>query len=163
MALTIANGGGGSYGGAGISYGRSTRRHPYTHVINSRPVFFPLSSRNLHVVSAKRFQPRTGRLDGKNRKSNITTKDSEIDRLQNFGDVNSSAGVAVEDVDDGFVLPRLPGDEPDFWEGPQMDALGFFVEYLWAFGLIFAVCVSEFNFSNLYSTWVSASVFFFFF
>ncbi|KAJ8758755.1 hypothetical protein K2173_000476 [Erythroxylum novogranatense] len=44
-------------------------------------------------------------------------------------------------VDDGFVMPKLPGDEPDFWEGPQWDALGFFVQYLWAFGIIFAVCV----------------------
>lgn len=41
--------------------------------------------------------------------------------------------------DGGYVLPELPGTEPDFWEGPQWDALGFFVQYMWAFGIVFAV------------------------
>lgn len=44
-----------------------------------------------------------------------------------------------DDDDDGYFLPELPGDKPDFWEGPQWDALGFFVQYLWAFGIVFAV------------------------
>ncbi|XP_020585862.1 uncharacterized protein LOC110028372 [Phalaenopsis equestris] len=35
--------------------------------------------------------------------------------------------------------PALPGLERDFWEGPQWDALGFFVQYLWAFGIVFGV------------------------
>ena len=26
-----------------------------------------------------------------------------------------------------------------FWEGPQWDAFGFFVQYLWAFGIVFGV------------------------
>lgn len=47
-----------------------------------------------------------------------------------------NAGV-VFDVDEN--LPELPGLQPDFWEGPQWDALGFFLEYLWAFGIVFAV------------------------
>lgn len=42
-------------------------------------------------------------------------------------------------VDDGYLLPELTGDEPDFWEGPQWDAFGFFIQYLWAFGIVFAV------------------------
>lgn len=51
-----------------------------------------------------------------------------------------SSGVAG---DDGYFLPELPGDKPDFWEGPQWDALGFFVQYLWAFGIGFAVSNSN--------------------
>ncbi|PKA52362.1 hypothetical protein AXF42_Ash010259 [Apostasia shenzhenica] len=35
--------------------------------------------------------------------------------------------------------PALPGAEPDFWEGPKWNALGFFVQYMWAFGLVFGV------------------------
>ena len=29
--------------------------------------------------------------------------------------------------------------KPDFWEGPQWDGLGFFVQYMWAFGIGFAL------------------------
>lgn len=36
-------------------------------------------------------------------------------------------------------MPRLEGLEPDFWEGPQWDAFGFFIQYLWAFGILFGV------------------------
>lgn len=42
--------------------------------------------------------------------------------------------------------PALPGLEQNFWEGPQWDALGFFVQYMWAFGIVFGVTLS-----NLYS------------
>ncbi|KAH7282707.1 hypothetical protein KP509_35G044500 [Ceratopteris richardii] len=43
----------------------------------------------------------------------------------------------VQDEDDGevYVKPQLPGEEPDFWEGPQFEILGFIVQYLWAFGV----------------------------
>ncbi|KAF0910233.1 hypothetical protein E2562_001426 [Oryza meyeriana var. granulata] len=35
-------------------------------------------------------------------------------------------------------MPELPDPEkPDFWEGPQWEALGFFVQYMWAFGVFF--------------------------
>ncbi len=44
-----------------------------------------------------------------------------------------------DDDDDGYFLPELPGDKPDFWEGPQWDAFGFFVQYMWAFGIGFAL------------------------
>eukprot|EP00850_Spirogloea_muscicola_P021519 SM000252S09071 [mRNA] locus=s252:109985:110564:- [translate_table: standard] len=33
----------------------------------------------------------------------------------------------------------MPGDEPDFWTGPQWNPLGFVLEYLWAFGIIIAL------------------------
>jgi hypothetical protein len=35
-------------------------------------------------------------------------------------------------------MPELPEPEtPDFWEGPQWEPLGFFVQYMWAFGVVF--------------------------
>lgn len=80
------------------------------------------------MVSAKRFSPRSG----KNRRGTTTTKDQEPLPTPEIED-------SVADADDGYFLPDLPGQEPDFWEGPQWDGLGFFVEYLWAFGIVFAV------------------------
>ncbi|XP_015883007.3 uncharacterized protein LOC107418836 [Ziziphus jujuba] len=149
MALTIANSG----GGTAILYSNSTRNHHQP--IRRHVILFPLSPRTLHVVSAKKFSPRSGRFDGsRNRKSSsntTTTRDQdqypnelqrtvggdfEFERIESRG---GGGGVGVENVaDDGYFLPELPGDKPDFWEGPQWDALGFFVEYLWAFGIVFA-------------------------
>jgi hypothetical protein len=41
-------------------------------------------------------------------------------------------------------MPQLPDPEtPDFWEGPQWEALGFFVQYMWAFGVVFGVSASS--------------------
>jgi len=82
-------------------------------------------------------------LDSKNRRGSATTKE-ERKEFRNFEGGEVSEGV-VDEVDDGFVLPKLPGDEPDFWEGPQWDALGFFVQYMWAFGIVFAVNFSFFD------------------
>lgn len=39
--------------------------------------------------------------------------------------------------------PALPGLEQDFWEGTQWDALGFFVQYMWAFGIVFGVTLPK--------------------
>jgi hypothetical protein len=37
-------------------------------------------------------------------------------------------------------MPYLPDPKQvDFWEGPQWDLLGFFVQYMWAFGVFFSV------------------------
>lgn len=36
-------------------------------------------------------------------------------------------------------MPVLQGEDKDFWEGPQWNALGFFVQYQWAFGIVFAL------------------------
>ncbi|KAG6627455.1 hypothetical protein I3843_15G109000 [Carya illinoinensis] len=146
MALTIANGGGGGGGGVGILYG-NTAKHPYTHIPNRRHVLFPLSTRTttLLVVSAKRFSSRSGRLEGKNRKGSTTTKDQEEKQLQREAVEDMPSIENVGFVGDGtaddaaLVLPELPGAEKDFWEGPQWDALGFFVQYLWAFGIVFAL------------------------
>lgn len=40
------------------------------------------------------------------------------------------------------MLPDLPGLEKDFWEGPEWDGFGFFIQYMWAFGIVFAVISS---------------------
>lgn len=104
------------------------------------------------VVSASKrsfSSSKTGKLDSKNRRNPISTKEdgeeekeSELASEINYGDATGTAEGAV-DVDDGFVMPKLPGEEPgeepDFWEGPQWDGLGFFVQYLWAFSILFAV------------------------
>ncbi|GJN23560.1 hypothetical protein PR202_gb11220 [Eleusine coracana subsp. coracana] len=37
-------------------------------------------------------------------------------------------------------MPELQDpDKPDFWEGPQWEPLGFFVQYMWAFGVVFGL------------------------
>lgn len=38
--------------------------------------------------------------------------------------------------------PAMPGDEPDFWEGPKWDLLGFIAQYLWAIGIVLAAAAS---------------------
>ncbi|KAG8379362.1 hypothetical protein BUALT_Bualt07G0080700 [Buddleja alternifolia] len=86
---------------------------------------------------------RTGRFDSKNRKTSpVTTKEQEEETLVDegneiAGDEFSSSTTAA--FDDGFVMPELPGDKPDPFEGSQWDALGFFVQYMWAFGIVFAL------------------------
>ncbi|KAF3944940.1 hypothetical protein ACB098_04G079700 [Castanea mollissima] len=146
MTLTIANGGGVGCGSSrgGILYSNPTK-HPFTLLPIKRHLLFPPSTRTtttLHIVSAKKFSSRTGRLDGNNRRGNTTTKDQDENKQRNDledSKFNSIEGGAVAAAADGYVLPELPGDKPDFWEGPQWDAFGFFVQYLWAFGIVFAL------------------------
>ncbi|KAK7291440.1 hypothetical protein RIF29_06580 [Crotalaria pallida] len=104
---------------------------PYTSLSHLSLPSSSSSSRrraNLQVVSAKKFSPRSGR----NRRGTTTIQDQEEEELQRTAEIK-------DDVDDGYFLPDLPGLEKDFWEGPQWDGLGFFVEYLWAFGVVFAL------------------------
>lgn len=91
------------------------------------------------VCATKRFSPRSGRFDGKSRRGRTTTQDQDA---QPTAEIEGSAA-ADANVDDGYFLPDLPGEEPDFWEGPQWDWLGFFVEYLWAFSVVFAVITNN--------------------
>ncbi|KAM6557744.1 hypothetical protein CsatB_004763 [Cannabis sativa] len=159
MALTIPNGGGGTSGASIIFSGNPTKNPNYTHFPIRRHLIFPHSSRNLHVaVSAKKFSSRSGRVDGnKNRRSTTTTRDQELEEINRTADLQmgllenaAATGSAVNGVDDGYFLPKLPGEEKDFWEGEQWDWLGFLVEYLWAFGIVFSlvacgVAVSTYN------------------
>ncbi|KAK9714001.1 hypothetical protein RND81_06G064600 [Saponaria officinalis] len=116
----------------------------------------PTSRKQSHIVAAKgKFTSRTSKFDSKNRRgaSSTTTKDNiqedRVDQLKSriYEDSFDKGDVGVIDdvfVDDGFVVPELPGDKPDLWEGPQWDGVGFFVQYMWAFGVVFAVSISLF-------------------
>ncbi|KAK4283440.1 hypothetical protein QN277_000390 [Acacia crassicarpa] len=121
----------GSCSGSRILYGHSIRS-PYTSLNPSSHFTLPFSVRKLHIVSAKKFSPRSGRLDKNNRRGSVTTEDQEDQRTDEIQD-------SIDNADDGYFLPELPGDKPNFWEGPQWEALGFFVQYLWAFGIVFAL------------------------
>lgn len=125
MASAVGNCCGG--GGTRTPYAGGSIIIPHHHSLRFFTLSFsPRNLNNLHVVSAKKFSPRTG----KNRRgSSTTTQDQEDQRPDDV----------VLDAGDGYFLPELPGDKPDFWEGSQWDALGFFVQYLWAFGIVFAV------------------------
>ncbi|OAY59200.1 uncharacterized protein LOC110630570 [Manihot esculenta] len=153
MALFVVTGNG---GGGRIICNYPTRNHSYNHRLLHLPqILFPFPPRRaLHIVAAKKLSSRTGRFDSKNRRSSTTTRDqedegegegvAEIERTAGSEDFSArevqNVGTSTVDVeDDGYFLPKLPGDDPDFWEGPQWDALGFFVQYLWAFGIGFAL------------------------
>ncbi|KAF5184204.1 At-rich interactive domain protein [Thalictrum thalictroides] len=93
-----------------------------------------------HITNAKKVSSRTGRFDSKNKKGSggiSTTVKEEEEMVEKFGEDNSLD--VNDEIDDGYFLPELPGDKPDFWEGPQWDGLGFFVQYQWAFGIGFAL------------------------
>ncbi|KAE9600279.1 hypothetical protein Lal_00045570 [Lupinus albus] len=126
MAFTLGT------GSARIPCGNTTIT-PYTSLSHHRPRLTLLPSTttrtNLQLVSAKKFSPRSGR----NRRGTTTIQDQ--DEFQRTAEIEDSSA----DVDDGYFLPDLPGLEKDFWEGPQWDGLGFFVEYLWAFGVVFSL------------------------
>ncbi|KAK8489554.1 hypothetical protein V6N13_097288 [Hibiscus sabdariffa] len=144
LTLTISNGSSTSSSGSGLRH-----NHLPTGLPRRRLLLFPTSPRTFHLTSAaKKF--RTGRFDSKNRRSNLTTKeqDDELERkegndgafgvgggLDNVGLGGSSSEVSA----DGKPFPDLPGLQPDPFEGPQWDVLGFLVQYLWAFGIVFAL------------------------
>lgn len=90
--------------------------------------------RTLTVVSAKRASSRrrTERVDERDTISSSSFSSS------------SPATVPLEedyegDFDEEYDDPKLPGEEPDFWEGPKWETLGFIIRYMWAFGFLFAV------------------------
>jgi len=81
----------------------------------------------------------------------------------------------VERVDndpqaDREYRPPMPGDEPDFFEGPQWNAVGLVVQYLWAIGIAIAIiaCIyavrtyndgaSDFKQSDVYQSAIELSV-----
>ncbi|KAM7279261.1 hypothetical protein ACFE04_006395 [Oxalis oulophora] len=145
MALTIS-------GGCSRTRTRTRTTTLYTNPTTTNRsllVFLPLSTssssssssstsssvRLRHVaVSAKKLS--YGRSESKNSRTNTTLKENEIVGGENGVVLDSNE---VEANDDGFVMPDLPGLEKDFWEGEQWDTFGFVVQYLWAFGILFAV------------------------
>ncbi|KAJ4841457.1 hypothetical protein Tsubulata_047915 [Turnera subulata] len=151
MSFSIVSGNGGGNGAKLLCTKPTT-----THHLPLRPqLLSPLPSsssssssprwRSLQIVSAAKKL--TSRFDSKNRRNSTTTKEQDEDREWK-GDIDGG-GASFESVGDigGKVssgeMPdwaqNLPGLEPDFWEGEQWDGLGFFVEYMWAFGIVFAL------------------------
>ncbi|KAK1263800.1 hypothetical protein QJS04_geneDACA011900 [Acorus gramineus] len=119
------------------------------HLLRPKPLSpFPPSRRSLRVSAARRgassssSYSRKGRLENRGRKDGVpltttttTTREGEEDTLEGVvGTVSEATAEAA-----GPPMPDLPGLEPDFWEGSQWDPLGFFVQYLWAFGIGFAL------------------------
>ncbi|XP_010539997.1 PREDICTED: uncharacterized protein LOC104813901 [Tarenaya hassleriana] len=148
MALTVSSG----VGGAGIRcINLSDRsRTPSTAF---RHVNVPGPTRARHVATAAKKTSQTGRFDSKKRRSLVNTPTKEQPEEEPRGDDENPPPFDFEGDGGGgdrtvesisgkappIRLSELPGVEPDFWEGPQWDALGFFFQYLWAFGIVFAL------------------------
>ncbi|KAK4374637.1 hypothetical protein RND71_005314 [Anisodus tanguticus] len=116
-------------------------RRPFLLPSNSSTTYWSQGRRSqFTVLAAKKFT------SGKNKRStSISTKEPVKEEEEEFQKINISiggsedgGGGATAMIDDGFVMPQLPGLETDFWEGPQWDGFGFFVQYMWAFGVLFS-------------------------
>ncbi|XP_062212191.1 uncharacterized protein LOC133913143 [Phragmites australis] len=109
----------------------------------------PLLRGRLHVALARRggvssrTQRRLEERGGKKRRGGGGVAAPDVDE-----DASAAAGEAAAEWEGeplGFEvstepMPKLPEPEtPDFWEGPQWEALGFFVQYMWAFGVVFGL------------------------
>nr|XP_051178731.1 uncharacterized protein LOC127293201 isoform X1 [Lolium perenne] len=113
----------------------------------------PLLSRRaaLHVALARRAgvssrtQRRLEERGGKKRRGGVETPDAEED-----DSASAWEGVEWEGEPLGFEvstepMPYLPDPKQvDFWEGSQWDLLGFFVQYMWAFGVFFSLVACGF-------------------
>ncbi|KAI3882781.1 hypothetical protein MKX03_020781 [Papaver bracteatum] len=113
---------------------------PQTIILNNS------SKRSSHIATAKKISSRTGRFDSKNKKTTgggggtSTTTIEEVDEvIERERSERDLADGVVNGIDDGYFLPELPGDKPDPFEGAQWDGLGFFLQYQWAFGVVFAL------------------------
>ncbi|KAJ0106375.1 hypothetical protein Patl1_19101 [Pistacia atlantica] len=119
---------------------------------STSPTQAPTPTR-LVVSAARKLSSRTGRFDSKKRRSGgATTTEEQQERTsepqerrlqiedESVGNISKIENVGVS-VDDGLVVPDLPGEKPDFWEGSQWDGFGFFMQYMWAFGIGFAKMV----------------------
>ncbi|KAK4779218.1 hypothetical protein SAY86_006746 [Trapa natans] len=148
MALSVISGSSGTGGGGILS--RCPAHQPPPSSLLRRHVIYRSSPRILHIASAKKLSSRTGKFDSKNRRTSTATEDGEREEdqpleasnIERTGPESSALEAAVSSgavSSDGYFLPDLPGNKPSFWEGPQWDALGFFVQYMWAFGIVFAV------------------------
>ncbi|XVF09620.1 hypothetical protein REPUB_Repub07fG0109600 [Reevesia pubescens] len=152
LTITISHGRSSSGNGVRILCDNPTKQSYFTLLTHRRHLLFPISPRTLHITSAaKKFSPRTGRFDSKNRRSTLTTKEQDVEedqeRTAEIDEENVLVGVGLDNVGgtssevsaDGKPFPELPGLQPDLWEGPKWDVLGFLVQYLWAFGIVFAL------------------------
>ncbi|KAJ4762683.1 AT-rich interactive domain protein [Rhynchospora pubera] len=104
----------------------------------SLPSLTSLSHRSASLVAfAKKeggVSSRTRRSDNRGKKGLVTTTEEEKGpNPQQNEELEILWEISKE------PMPELPGQEPDFWEGPQWNAFGFVVQYLWAFGIVFAL------------------------
>lgn len=119
-----------------------TQTHPKLFCLHQHPstvstLSLSSSLRSTSIITrARRASPRSSRLENRSRKTGgLTTRpDQDQKEQQQLEDQEEE-----KEGDDGYVLPELPGDKPDFWEGPQWNGFGFFVQYQWAFGIGFAL------------------------
>ncbi|XP_027193054.1 uncharacterized protein [Cicer arietinum] len=122
MSFTVATV---NTGGAGILYNTTTTTTLYTLPSSSR-------RRTLHIVSAKKFSPRSRKI----LPTTTTTTNNDLE-------TQPTAEIDIPFYsDEDWPFPwRPPGTtkEPDFFEGPQWNTLGFVGEYLWILGGLFAV------------------------
>ncbi|CAN8234949.1 unnamed protein product [Cochlearia groenlandica] len=152
MALTTSSGG----VGARISCIDLTvsSRTPF-----SLNLLYPSRTRRHVISAAKKPSSQTGRFDSKKRRSLVPTTTTTTEETNGpYIDNNPPSQIEIADENGGgertvvntlfrgdpkdapkFNIKDLPGLEPDPFEGPQFDGLGFFVQYLWAFGILFAL------------------------
>lgn len=123
-----------------------SNRTPYTplHRPSPRTLRFTVSANPKKLSSnSNSLSSRTGKFDSKNRKTiPVATEDSEEEEEEEEEWAAAEATTVDESLmvsNDGVPMPKLPAEEQDFWEGPQWDGVGFFVQYMWAFGVVFAV------------------------
>ncbi|CAH9082651.1 unnamed protein product [Cuscuta europaea] len=126
---------------AGILRTRFPLCHTFVISISSIPPW-PNGRRHITVPAAGKVS--TGKIGSKSRTSSLSTKepikeDEEKPGRISFGTDNDAQENSISSADDVPGMPELPGREPDFWEGPQWDAFGFFIQYMWAFGIVFAL------------------------
>jgi len=125
MAFTVPIGS----GAAIIPCGNTTATTRYTRFFPS-PIQTPRN--HLHVACAKKFS-------------------SESRRFRAVTEPQATAEVEDEEpMDEEFValynkVNDLLREEPDFWEGPQWDLLGFFVKYSWIIGFGVAVYITNYS------------------
>ncbi|KAJ8471066.1 hypothetical protein OPV22_025409 [Ensete ventricosum] len=98
-----------------------------------------------HVAGARKgLSSRSRRLEKRDKKGGGTTVNDEAPPAEVGGGgmapMESPGGGGIEGFEYSTTpMPVLPGEEKDLWEGPQWNALGFFVQYQWAFGIVFAL------------------------
>ncbi|KAL2642479.1 hypothetical protein R1flu_010066 [Riccia fluitans] len=80
-------------------------------------------SRDLQVVCAKK--------GAKERDGGVAEAVESVPR--------ETASVGSSEADDMWMGKKLEGLEPDFWEGEAWDGFGFFLQYLWALGVLISL------------------------
>ncbi|RDX77156.1 hypothetical protein CR513_42768, partial [Mucuna pruriens] len=84
-------------------------RTPYTHLLPH--LVSTRTRRSLHVARAEKLSSES---------QPVST--AEIEE-------------PLDDAVSSYNYSDLPGQKPDFWEGPQWDWFGFFVQYSWIIGV----------------------------